>query len=149
MVMEIVEGKKYWSCKQVMETESYGDESPHRPWQGIIKVRQNPGGTVYYLHHFDENDQIDDDSNATTIVRAQDIFENEYEACEHYAQLCHKSSIHHGEQQQYYLEEFFKYNRKALEQKFEAWWEENKTNLTHAKAKEAARLAWETLTGRG
>jgi hypothetical protein len=29
-------GNKYWTCKASIESESYDDVAPRKPWQGII-----------------------------------------------------------------------------------------------------------------
>ena len=77
-------GEKYWCCEQSVENLSYGDNSPQKPWIGILS---NKNG-VFYLNRFDENDIIDDDTNARTFVEENKIFLTEEEAIKYYKKRC-------------------------------------------------------------
>lgn len=83
----MIEGDKYWSCKQSVESESYGDNTPAKPWQGILK---NNHRGVNVLYRFNKNNVIDKDPNAYSIVEPDDLFQTEQEAIKHYKFLCCK-----------------------------------------------------------
>lgn len=78
--------EKYWCCLASVESESY---EPIRPWQGILRNIQRPGGEILIMYRFKENDEIIDDPNSYAIVKNCDrICSSQSEANKHYISLC-------------------------------------------------------------
>lgn len=71
-------GEKYWTCEISSESANYEPEIDIvMPWFGIY----------YYqglIAHFDENDVIDEDSNAISCVGPHQLFKTKYEAMKHF-----------------------------------------------------------------
>lgn len=91
----IIEGQKYWTTAQSLESDIYED-APVEPWKGIAKLKLYRNGdkdeTLLYLHRFNhETDKIDDDTYATAIPyentfphEVENIFQTKKEAAEYY-----------------------------------------------------------------
>lgn len=73
MVENPVDGQLYWSIKQSMESELYGDYSCIEPWLGKLHI---DGKFCLLLRRVD--------SNATAIVQEEDLFLSERKAAEEY-----------------------------------------------------------------
>jgi len=85
-VKDIDTAKVYWTCRQSVEAENYGDTAPCEPYP--VKVRTGDNTTVAYAHCFDpDTGEIDDDSNATAMVRPLDLFDTEAAAWTAYRKL--------------------------------------------------------------
>jgi len=70
---QIIDGEIYWTCLQSDETNNYGDEGPHIPYQAKAKrVNIRPGVINLYLCRFrSETGEIDEDSNARAYISFQ------------------------------------------------------------------------------
>lgn len=100
----MVDYQKYWSCKVSIESESYEDNYPRKPWQGILFVEHRPGGTVYLLKKFNQDTGVvDHDSNSTAIVQLNEIFSTEEEAKIYYRKQCLLTAISLQAEALYYL----------------------------------------------
>lgn len=77
-------GMRFWSIKPNVEAESYGDNQPREPWQGV--VTKDLGDRVK-LNRFDEDGDPDDDPNAFAIVGIDELFATREEAEPQFA-LC-------------------------------------------------------------
>jgi hypothetical protein len=82
VVDQPVAGCKYWCVEEVMEDDLTGGlRAPHEPWQGILELKEaGRCGPVMFLHHFDDGDQPDYDSNATAIVTKLHLYATHAEA---------------------------------------------------------------------
>ncbi len=92
--MQATPGAKYWSIKASMESENYDDTAPRRPWQGVLR---NNGRYLSLSHFCAENGHIDDDSNATALVRECDLFATEAEAWVAYRAAAAHQADHYAE----------------------------------------------------
>ena len=76
MVTNPVIGNRYWCLEEAIEGHSYGSViiQNTKPWIGILS--QNSRGYLR-LHRFNkETEEIDEDTNATAIVKPCDLYEN-------------------------------------------------------------------------
>jgi len=81
----MIDGHRYWCCKQSIESESYGHK-PCKPWEGILKI--SCMNASLRLHRFNSNGEIDDDPNATAIVTEEDLFLCKEDAIRYYRKKC-------------------------------------------------------------
>lgn len=75
-------GDILWCCKPLIESEAYGDLGVVEPWRG--KVTGRPAPFTIRISKVDANDVADDDSNATSYAKAEDLFATEQEARDYY-----------------------------------------------------------------
>jgi hypothetical protein len=59
-----------------MESSSYGENRPRKPWWGQLQIQHNPGGETLVLHTVCSDGTIDDDSNASAYVQPEDLFDD-------------------------------------------------------------------------
>ncbi|MGG6267052.1 hypothetical protein ACQ4M3_12865 [Leptolyngbya sp. AN03gr2] len=72
--LQVTTDRYAWTIRQPMESDS---DQPIRPWFGKVVIQ--PNGLVY-IHNFNRiTKEIDDDFNATALVKEADLFED-YEA---------------------------------------------------------------------
>lgn len=87
-------GETYW-CIRPPDESLYGDfVRPGEPWLGKLSIETRLGEPFYQLHHFNaETGKIDDDSNATSMIRRPEsqLFDSEEAASRAY---CHRMAHH-------------------------------------------------------
>ncbi len=84
MIVELIDGKKYWCSKHTMESEGYiySPVPPCTPWQGILQFAPDWIKTRHMIIHsfHPESLELDYDSNACAVVSESDLFETYEEA---------------------------------------------------------------------
>lgn len=82
-------GLVYWTIKESIEAEGYGEQEPRRPYLVMVQDWREPCANCHYrCCAVDSNSMPDNDSNATAYCLPEDLFERHEDALAAYRKAC-------------------------------------------------------------